>query len=398
MIFKSGLAVLSVCLSLAPGWAVAVEAVIPRAARLPPVQVRFLPPRIAGAPRIWTTALPSSLNTPRLLLPETSVLVAESLNLPGLRKDAPAESSKGAAAQLFASVNGERLISPSIDDARSALADLFEGREYLAYQGADVEGQLAPLRRRAAALPGRSLIYLEAPTSAGKSTLADNLKTALAGRVEIFPVDNYFKAIVDVPPGKNGKPDFDRPGALNLEQAGADIKALLAGKKVELPRNDMKTGTVVVHSGEFLELGRDEVLIVDSIYAAQSQLLEAGAGHSALNVFLYAPAVVRLARRIARDRAQRGVSAAYNLTAWPHILEDEKDYILPLHERADRIINLTGRDELLRLPETYAGLLADEWAAEGKTARVTGLFRDDIKASLAADRESAAELLGVPAR
>jgi hypothetical protein len=153
---------------------------------------------------------------------------------------------------------------------------------------------------------------------------------------------------------------------------------------------------MISKSGEFLELGPDEVLIVDSIYAAHGRLLDAGAGHASLDVFLYAPAAVRLARRIARDRVQRGISAERNLKAWPHILDDEGLFILPLHSRADLILNLVGADELRRLPDTYAGLLAEEWAAEGEDPAAMQLFRDDIRASLAADKGSAA--LAVPVR
>jgi uridine kinase len=317
----------------------------------------------------------------QIYLPKT----ADSLVGPLVRLADRLLPAQPAAAASAAALNAE---------ARAALADLFQGRQYLSYQGSDAAGQLAELRRRAAALPGRSLIYLEAPTSAGKSTLAENLKTVLGERIKVFPVDDYFKSRADVPLGKDGQPDFDRPEALDLERAAADIKALLAGKSVELPRHDPKTETMIVHGGEHLELAADEVLIVDSIYAAHGRLLDAGAGHSTLNVFLYAPAAVRLARRIARDRVQRGISAERNLKAWPHILDDEGRFILPLHSRADLILNLVGADELGHIPDTYAGLLAQEWAAEGKGEALTQLFRDDIASSLAADKESSA--LAVP--
>jgi hypothetical protein len=44
--------------------------------------------------------------------------------------------------------------------ARLALLGVFAGEDLAAYQGHDAEGQLAELRRRAAALPGHSVIYL----------------------------------------------------------------------------------------------------------------------------------------------------------------------------------------------------------------------------------------------
>jgi len=281
--------------------------------------------------------------------------------------------------------------------ARAALSDIFDNDEYLGYAGKDTEGQLAQLRRRAAALPGRSIIYLEAPTGAGKSTLAKNLQEVLGDRFKVFPVDRYFKSRGEVPTGTDGLPDFDRLGALHVDRVVADIKDALAAKKVELPAHDMKTETYIPYSGEFLELGPNDILVVDSIYAAHGQLLDAGSGHASLNVFLYAPAVMRLARRVVRDRKERGMSAEKNLKGWAHILYDEKEFILPLHDRADLLMNLASADELNGLQEKYAGLLAEEWLEHGQRSGMTELFRANIAASLAADRESFGAIMGAAA-
>lgn len=324
---------------------------------------------------------------------QTAASVNEGLQLPGMRESAGFEASREAGAQVFDRLRGEASPVASGDgllaEARDFLADLFAGKEYMAHKGRDAQGQLARLRERAAALPGRSIIYLEAPTAAGKSTLADNLKSALGQRVKVFPVDDYYKALAEAPQGKDGLPDFDRPEALHLGRAAADIQALLEGKRIELPRYDMRAGTFLPQSGNYMQLGPDEVLIVDSIYAAHDRFVRAGIGHRSLNVYLHAPAAVRLARRLSRDRTQRGVSVERNLRSWPHILEDEKHFILPLRARADMVLNLVEESELARLPETYAVLLAQEWAAEGRSGATAGLLRCDIAASLRADAGAA---------
>ncbi|MBI2387425.1 MAG: nucleoside monophosphate kinase [Elusimicrobia bacterium] len=239
-------------------------------------------------------------------------------------------------------------------------------------------------------LPGRSVVFLEAPTAAGKSTLAEGLKTTLGERVKVFPVDRYFKPKAEVPMGPDGQPDFDRPDSLYLDRVADDIRTLLAGGKVELPLNDMATQTTRFDSGEYLTLGADEVLVVDSIYASHDKLIKAAEGAATLNVYLDAPAVIRLARRLRRDRLERGISAETNLKRWPVILQDEKEFILPLKRRADFVVNLIGAEEIGRLADTYGDVLAAEWTAKGEDPALTARFLEGVRSSLLADRSSRA--------
>ncbi len=239
---------------------------------------------------------------------------------------------------------------------------------------------------KAKALPGRSVVFLEAPTAAGKSTLAAGLHATLGDRIKVFPVDRYFKPKGEVPIGADGEPDFDRPDSLYLDRVAADIKTLLAGGRVELPLNDMATQTTRFDSGEFLTLGADEVLVVDSIYASHEKLLAAADGRATLNLYLDAPAVVRLARRLRRDRLERGISAETNLKRWPVILRDENEFIHPLKRRADAVLNLIEGAEIAKLADTYAEVLAAEWGAHGEDPALTARFLEAVRSSLAADQ------------
>lgn len=249
---------------------------------------------------------------------------------------------------------------------------------------------LARALEQAKTLPGRSVVFLEAPTAAGKSTLAEGLKTSLGSRIKVFPVDRYFKPKVEVPVGPDGQPDFDRPESLYLDRVADDMRTLLAGGRVELPLNDMATQTTRFDSGEYMTLGADEVLIVDSIYASHEKLVAAAEGRKTLNMYLDAPAVVRLARRLRRDRFERGISADTNLKRWPVILSDEAEFILPLKRRADFVVNLISSEEIGKLADTYGQVLAAEWAAHGEDPALTARFLEGIRSSLAADQNARA--------
>ena len=299
----------------------------------------------------------------------------------------------------------EKLLSLVHRDAKSAAADPaaaglaeakalidqeFQGADYMSFQAKDAAQALASIQERAKALPGRSAILLEAPTAAGKSTLAEALHNSLDGRIVVFPVDLYFRSSGEIPVDPQGRPDYDRPEALYLQRAAQDVKTLLEGGRIELPKHVMD-GPTTFDSGEFLQLGPDDVVIVDSIFASHRYFLQAAQGHQLLNVYLAAPAAIRLARRLKRDKSERGISVEKNLKGWSHLLVNERDNILPLREKADVVVNLMSAQELEHLPQAYAELLAAEWAANGHDAAQTGLFLEMIRASIAADRAPAGD-------
>lgn len=263
---------------------------------------------------------------------------------------------------------------------RSAVAAAFAGASLASFAGADAAGQIAGVVERAQALKGRSVVFLEAPTAAGKSTLAKSLEGALAGRLRALELDRYYGDASQAPLDQHGRPDFDRPEAVRLAAAARDIRALLAGETVELPSYDMKTGRSVERSGETMRLEEGEVLIVDSIFASHPLLKAAAEGRDALDVYMDAPAVVRLARRLARDKAVRGKPVAENLKGWARILENEAAFIKPLRNGADAVINLVTPEELAGLPAAYEKLLAAE-----KDPATAALMAEMIRASLKAD-------------
>ncbi len=266
----------------------------------------------------------------------------------------------------------------------SAVSDAFGGRDLSGFAGKNSQGQLAEMVARAKALPGRSVVFLEAPTAAGKSTLVEGISSGLGGRLRALEVDRYFKSARDVPKDSAGRPDFDRPDALHMERAAADIRTLLAGGRIELPAHDMVSQTTRFDSGEYFSLGENEVLIVDSIFASHPLFREAAKAAPSLNIYLEAPAVVRLARRLARDKVSRGKPITENLKGWSRILENEKAHILPLKDGADMVLNLVTQEELSGLPGAYSKLLAAEREA-GQGPQTEALMSEMIRASLRAD-------------
>jgi uridine kinase len=314
------------------------------------------------------------------------------------------------------------LSSVSLDELRDegkfavVLSRLWDGASVSAYEGlvAQARTEIAPhftdglhLTRsqaaegaaevtrqaveRARRLPGRSVIFLQAPTAAGKSTLARELSGALGSRMRLFHVDRYFHNLAEMPRGQDGNPDFDQPTSLQLDRAGRDVKTLLSGGTIELPQYDWKSVTSRSDTGEFMALAPEDILVIDSIYASHDSLLASAAGHAALNIFIDAPTIVRLKRRLKRDRVERSLPVAANLGWWGNILHDEAAFVHPLRRYADLVLGSFSPEELRSLPEEFARLLADEWAAGGKDPSLTENLKRRISQSLEADRGHAAD-------
>lgn len=273
---------------------------------------------------------------------------------------------------------------PALAEAKALIDGEFAGSDYARFQSQDADRTLSLLQEKAAALPGRSAVLLEAPTAAGKSTLAEVLRKTLGERMKVFPVDLYFRSAGDIPRDPQGRPDYDRPEALHLDRAANDVKTLLAGGRIELPKHIMD-GPTTFDSGVYLQLEPGDVLIVDSIFASHQLFLDAVQGRQTLNVYLAAPAAARLARRLKRDKNERGITVFNNLKGWSHLLTNERTNILPLREKADIVVNLMTAAELQNLPGALAELLAAERAANGNDAAQTELFLKMVRASIAAD-------------
>ena len=80
------------------------------------------------------------------------------------------------------------------------------------------------------------LIGLAGITGAGKSTLADHLEAQ--GGVKRFRVDAYYKNDTDCPKLEDGRPHWDLPESLHLEELYAALSELREGREIFLPVYD----------------------------------------------------------------------------------------------------------------------------------------------------------------
>jgi len=194
------------------------------------------------------------------------------------------------------------------------------------------------------------IVLLAGPSSSGKTTFCKKLTYAIEqqGLKAIgISLDDYYVDREFCPRDEDGKEDFESIYGLNLELFQQQLKQLLDGEEVELPRYDFPTGKGV-KSGKRIKLDDDTVVIIEGIHALNPMLTE-GIDEkalfriyiSALTTYLLPDGNVfpttdnRLLRRMVRDSKYRNTNAQQTIERWPSVRRGEEKWIVPFQGNAD---------------------------------------------------------------
>lgn len=198
------------------------------------------------------------------------------------------------------------------------------------------------------------MVLIAGPSSSGKTTTCKRLSIQLvANGIKPVPLslDDYFVDRDKTPRDESGDYDFESLYSLNLPLLNQQLKALLAGEEVELPRYNFLLGKSE-WSGTKLQLKGNEVLVVEGIHALNPELTSQIPDNQKYKVYASALTSIlldthnyipttdnRLLRRIIRDHKYRGVSAQETIRRWPSVRAGENKWIFPFQENADAMIN-----------------------------------------------------------
>ena len=198
------------------------------------------------------------------------------------------------------------------------------------------------------------LILISGPSSSGKTTFSKRLSVQLmANGLRPYPIslDDYFVDRVDTPKDENGNYDYESLYALDLDFFNQQLKALLNGEEVELPRFNFTTG-VREMSGNRLKIDENMILILEGIHALNPELTPHIPNEKKFKIYVSALTTIllddhnyipttdnRLLRRIIRDYKYRGYSAEETISRWPSVRAGEEKWIFPYQENADVMFN-----------------------------------------------------------
>ena len=197
------------------------------------------------------------------------------------------------------------------------------------------------------------VVLIAGPSSSGKTTFSKRLAIQLlAYGVDPFPMemDNYFVDRERTPRDENGEYDFEALEALDRESMSSDLKRLIAGEEVRLPRYNFMTGKR--EAGETVQLQAGQIIILEGIHGLNPRLLPSMPTEQAFRIYVSALTQLnldrhnrvsttdtRLIRRITRDARERGYTAQITIQRWESVRRGEKRHIFPYQENADVMFN-----------------------------------------------------------
>ncbi len=212
---------------------------------------------------------------------------------------------------------------------------------------AEIAGMIAARRDQV------RVVLIAGPSASGKTTFSKRLSIQLiALGLSPYPVelDNFFVDREKTPKDRSGEFDYEALEALDRQRLNHDLRLLIAGEAVRLPRYNFKTG--LQEEGDVAQLAPAQIILLEGIHGLNPQLVPEVPPEAAFRIYVSALTQLnldrhnrvsttdtRLIRRIVRDATQRGYTAAETIRRWESVRRGEKRHIFPFQENADVMFN-----------------------------------------------------------
>lgn len=226
--------------------------------------------------------------------------------------------------------------------------------ELVLVQEALQESKISDIAADIVARGGKKFVMIAGPSSSGKTTFSHRLSIELrAHGMKPHPigVDDYFVDREKTPKDEDGNLNFECLEAIDVAQFNQDMTDLLAGKTVEIPSFNFKTGKRE-YKGNYKTLGPDDILVIEGIHGLNDKLSYSLPKESKYKIYISALTTLnidehnripttdaRLIRRMVRDYRTRGASAKKTLSMWASVRRGEEENIFPFQEGADAMFN-----------------------------------------------------------
>ena len=229
-----------------------------------------------------------------------------------------------------------------------------EMNDLMLVQEALMEKKIGEIAEQIQAADHCKFVMIAGPSSSGKTTFSHRLSIQLkAHGLKPHPigVDDYFVNREDTPLDEVGNYNFESIHAIDIKQFNEDMSNLLAGKVVELPTFNFKTGKRE-YKGNVKQLGPNDILVIEGIHCLNDELSYTLPKDSKFKIYISGLTQLnidehnripttdgRLIRRMVRDARTRGTSAKETIAMWNSVRRGEEENIFPYQESADVMFN-----------------------------------------------------------
>lgn len=170
-------------------------------------------------------------------------------------------------------------------------------------------------------------------SGSGKTRLVKRLVSSSA-RFTVLRVDDYYRVLDHLDFASRDRVNFDHPDAIEFERLAVDLTALRAGKAIAAPIYDFSRHT---RASATRTVNSADIIVLEGVLAMADLATRALVDNL---VFVNSSLDICLARRIARDAAERGRSEASVIDFWEsRAMPMFEQFVAPWREEADLVVS-----------------------------------------------------------
>ena len=198
------------------------------------------------------------------------------------------------------------------------------------------------------------VVLICGPSSSGKTTFAKRLCIQLhvnGFKTLYMGTDDYYKELNERVYDENGEVDLESIRAIDTDLFMHDIRALLDGEEVDLPRFDFEQ-TKKVFGERITRLDKNQIIVIEGIHGMNNELTANIDDSDKFKIYIspFTPISIdhhnrisstdaRMLRRLVRDYKFRNSPAQRTIQMWPKVRSSEDVNIFPYNSEADVFFN-----------------------------------------------------------
>ena len=187
----------------------------------------------------------------------------------------------------------------------------------------------------------KPIVLLSGPSGSAKTTTAHRLKMLLGEKgvkSHVISLDNYFLPLNGLTSEELSKVDLEAPERLDLELLGEHLERFWECLPTQMPLFDFADQSR--KKGRLFSRGENEPVILEGIHALNPMVMGGISKHAtglyvsvrtrlSADGMLLHPSMIRLMRRLMRDRLFRGRKTEDIIRSFRSVQNGEEKYIMP---------------------------------------------------------------------